>query len=190
MNYSYDELKQEYLKIKCEEKSSMAAIQEDGDNIPVRDNIAICSRNMTLFYLSAHLCLYDENEFSEDFKIYLFIVEAYARSVFISLASVCLFIKTALCDTPSSIYNYIKLFTPDLITNKKSGETQALVNYIIKLSNHLLKTNYKWYGKALIQSTIDVLQSYKFFTAPNKRGYIKTLTEKLKKYKGDYTSLQ
>lgn len=192
MNHSYQELKQEYLKIKEEENAGMTAFHEWFNNAelrdstpPPRDDIVLCSRNMALLYVSAGLCLCGEDKLIEEFKTHLFIVEAYARKVFVNSASIYVLLQIALCDTALSVSNYLELFVPDLIINQKTNETEEFVNYVIKISNRLLKTNYRWYGKALIESSIKALQSEKFFLTPNKEECIGILAEELQKYNCD-----
>lgn len=188
MKKSYQKLQQEYAKLKQEEKSERADLDEwlkhhmtKRETPPQRNPILLCSRNMAYLYLSACLCQKD-GSFSEKFKIHLYIVEAYAKQVFRRQDSVYLFLQIALCDIGPSVKSTVKLYMPDFIVNAKISETRAFIDYVIKLSHHLRRTVYPWYGKALIKSTIIALRSERFFITSNKEAFINRLTQELRKY--------
>lgn len=188
MKKSYQKLQQEYAKLKQEENAAMANLDEwlkhhttKRETPPQRDPILLCSRNMAFLYLSACLCLKDET-FGEKFKIHLYIVEAYAKQVFRRQDSVYLFLQIALCDIVPSVEPTIQLYMPDFIINAKTSETQTFIRYVMKLSNHLRKTSYPWYGKALLKSTIIALRSERFFITSNKTTFINRLMKELQTY--------
>lgn len=190
MNYSKKKLKKEYLKIKANEKVGFAAFCAWYDNEelrfstpPPRDDIVLCSRNMALLYVSAGLYVYFKKKFICEFNRYLVVVKGYAGNVFINPASVYVFLQIALCDVSPYVKDYLNKFMPNFITDQKSSEIQAFVDYVIKISNRLLETDYSWYGKALIESSIEALRSERFFLSPNKDEYVDILTGELQKYK-------
>lgn len=140
---------------------------------------------MILLYLSSCLCLYDEKAYSDDFKIYLFLVEAYAKQVFHHSDSVYIFLQTALCDSASSVNHLVTLFMPDFVIDTKTNETDLFVKYIIKISNRLLKIDDTWYGKMLIENVMEALQSERFFLTSKNEELINRLTNELEKYNDD-----
>lgn len=191
MDSAYQNLIQEYSKLKNEEQQESVSVFSDPFKVidPLEsfmqsrnDDIVLCSRNMALLYLSARLCQYNIKSNIHTFENNLLSAEACAKKVLDKKYSVYIFIKIALCDTASFADSYLALLKPKFMLIRNLTEAETLIHYILKLSQNLYSSSYSWYGKKMVKNTIHLLQSQKVPVSANKAKLLTSLKTEYKKY--------
>ena len=184
-------IKQEYLKLKDEEMQSDIAILNSPFKVidPLEafqqsrnEDTVLCARNMAMLYLVARLCKYDKSYLKEAENL-LLAVNACISKVLDKQYTKYIFLKIALCDAEPTLDEHISTISkPKFLMFKIISDTDDLSNYILRISNTLLSSNYKWYGKKFLKNAVQILQAEKFKSVSNKEKVKKSIECELKKY--------